>query len=160
RRTPARRTRRSSPSARIGLRPRPVAPPRLQVQFDVPLVCGNAGRDRVWPADPLKPRRDLGVIQVWIVTAVAADELKRVGVAAFRLAFHDAGRLAPQNGRPAMPWLITGLHTLPPFAITAPGHPLRLAERSCGTRHHTAEPALRPARASSRRGRSGRPARQ
>jgi hypothetical protein len=77
----------------------------------MPLMRGNAVCDRVRPADPLKPGKDLGVIQVGIITAIAADDLKHVAVAAFGLALHDAGRLAPENGRPAMPWVITGLHS-------------------------------------------------
>jgi hypothetical protein len=57
---------------------------------------------RVRPADPLKPARDLGVIEVMVIAALAADELKRVGVAAFSPALHDAGRLAPQARRAAV----------------------------------------------------------
>jgi hypothetical protein len=34
-----------------------------------------------------------------VVTALAADELKRAGVAAFPLALLDVGRLAPHAGR-------------------------------------------------------------
>jgi hypothetical protein len=56
----------------------------------------KARAHRVRPADPLKPARDLGVIQVMVIAALAADELKRVGVAAFSPALYDAGRLAPQ----------------------------------------------------------------
>jgi hypothetical protein len=37
----------------------------------------------------LKAGRDLGVVQVRVVTALAADELKRAGVAAFPLALLD-----------------------------------------------------------------------
>jgi hypothetical protein len=37
-----------------------------------------------------------------VIAALAADELKRVGVAAFHLALHDAGRLAPQARRAAV----------------------------------------------------------
>jgi hypothetical protein len=37
-----------------------------------------------------------------VVTALAADELKRAGVAAFHLALLDAGRLAPQARRIAV----------------------------------------------------------
>jgi hypothetical protein len=36
----------------------------------------------VRPAKPLKPRRDLGVIQVRMIAAAGADQLIRVGVAA------------------------------------------------------------------------------
>jgi hypothetical protein len=38
---------------------------------------------------------DVAVSHAGIVTAVAADELKRVGIAALRLAINHAGRLAP-----------------------------------------------------------------
>jgi hypothetical protein len=41
-------------SASIGHRPWPVAPPWLLVQLDVLLVCCDAVRDRVGPADLLK----------------------------------------------------------------------------------------------------------
>ena len=58
---------------------------------------GKARPHRVRPADPLKPGRDLGVIQVRVIAALAADELKRPGVAGFYPALHDAGRLAPQG---------------------------------------------------------------
>jgi hypothetical protein len=37
-----------------------------------------------------------------VIAAVAADELKRVGIAAFCPALHDAGRLAPQACRAAV----------------------------------------------------------
>jgi len=66
------------------------------------LIRGKARPHRVWPADPLKPGRDLGVIQVRVIAALAADELKRVGVAAFYPALHDAGRPAPQGRRAAV----------------------------------------------------------
>jgi hypothetical protein len=79
---------------------------------DVRYVGGNAVRDRVRPADLPKLRPDLGVIQVRMITAVAADDLKRIGIAAFRAAVHDANRLAAENHRPAMPGLVTGHHVL------------------------------------------------
>jgi hypothetical protein len=63
------------------------------------LICGKARPHRVRPADPLKPGRDLGVIQVRVIAALAADELKRAGVVAFYPALHDAGRSAPQGRR-------------------------------------------------------------
>ena len=50
----------------------------------------------------MKAGRDLGVVQVRVVTALAADELKRAGVAAFPLALLDVGRLAPHAGRIAV----------------------------------------------------------
>jgi hypothetical protein len=71
-------------------------------QPEVLLIRGKARPHRVRPADPLKPGRDLGVIQVGVIAALAADELKRAGVAAFHPALHDAGRPAPQGGRAAV----------------------------------------------------------
>jgi hypothetical protein len=51
----------------------------------------------VRPAKPLKPPRDLRVIQVPAIAAVRADQLEHAGVAAFETAVHDAGRPAPQD---------------------------------------------------------------
>src|ERR1039458_7277368 len=65
-------------------------------------MCRNARLQRVRPADPLQPGRDLGVIEVGMVAAAGADELKCAGVAAFHPAVHDADRLAPQACGPAM----------------------------------------------------------
>jgi hypothetical protein len=84
----------------------------LVVLPDVRHVGGDAVRDRVRPADPPKLGRDLGVVQVGMVTAVAADDLECVGVAAFRLAPDEADRLAAEDDRPAEPELITGHHVL------------------------------------------------
>ena len=58
-------------------------------QLEVFCIRGKARPHRVGPADPLKAGRDLGVVQVRVVTALAADELKRAGVAAFPLALLD-----------------------------------------------------------------------
>src|SRR6202011_1933199 len=55
--------------------------------------------ERARPAKPLKPRRDLGVIQVWMIAAAGADELKYVCVAAVEASVHDADWLAPQERR-------------------------------------------------------------
>ena len=52
------------------------------------------------PAKPLKPPRDLGVIQVPAIAAVRADNLIHVGVAAFETAVHDTDRPTAQD-RPA-----------------------------------------------------------
>ena len=60
------------------------------------LIRGNARPHRVRPTDPLRPGRDLGVIQVRVIAALAADELKRVGIAAFHPVLQDAGRLVSQ----------------------------------------------------------------
>jgi hypothetical protein len=70
------------------------------------LVIRGQGRPKgAWPAEPLKPRRDLGVIQVRMIAATGADQLEHAGVAAVEAAVHDAGRLAPHQCRPA----VTGL---------------------------------------------------
>jgi hypothetical protein len=47
-------------------------------------------------------RRDLGVVQVLMVAAAGADELKHVGVTVFEAAVHDLGRLASHERRPAV----------------------------------------------------------
>lgn len=73
-------------------------------------VCRDAVRELVRPADPLKFKGDVAVIQVGMVTALAADELICIGVAAFRLTFHDADWLASQDDRPPQPGLIMRLH--------------------------------------------------
>jgi hypothetical protein len=43
--------------------------------------------------------RDVPVVHIRVITALTADELERVGVAAFHPARHDPGRLAPQARR-------------------------------------------------------------
>jgi hypothetical protein len=43
-----------------------------------------------------------------MVAAAGADELEQAGVAAFDTAVHDAGRLAPQERRPAVAGLTGG----------------------------------------------------
>jgi hypothetical protein len=75
---------------------------RPGTQPEVPVVCRQCRLQGVRPAELLKLRRDLGVIQVWMVAATRADELKRVGVAAFHPALDDTDRLAPDARRPAM----------------------------------------------------------
>lgn len=62
----------------------------------------EARLERARPAEPLKPRRDLGVLQVQVIAAIGADELEHAGVAAFGAAVHDADRLAPQVSRAAV----------------------------------------------------------
>ena len=74
---------------------------------------------RLRPADPLKPGRDLGVIQVMVIAALAADELKRAGVAAFSPAHHDAGRLAPQARRAAVAGLASSGERREILVVTA-----------------------------------------
>jgi hypothetical protein len=50
------------------------------------------------------------LVPAGIITVVAADDLERVAVAAFRPAVHDAGRLAAKNSRPAIAGLVTCHH--------------------------------------------------
>jgi hypothetical protein len=83
---------------------------QLLVQVNVLLIRCGTGRERVGAADQLKLGGDLEVIQAEIITAVAADDLKHVGVAACRPAVHNAGWLAPQNRCPALPGLVTCRH--------------------------------------------------
>jgi len=71
--------------------------------------------EHVRPAKPLKPRRDLAVIQVWMIAAAGAGELIHVVVAAFETAIHDAGRLAPQERRAAVAGLTAGPGSLDVF---------------------------------------------
>src|SRR5947207_9344424 len=62
------------------------------------LVGGEARLDRVVrAAEPLQPGRDLGVTQIRVIPAVAADDLERSGVAVFQTTWGDA--LAPQARR-------------------------------------------------------------
>jgi len=69
------------------------------------VIRGQGGLQGARPAKPLEPRRHRGVIQVRMVAATGADELKHAGIAAAGAAVHDAGRLAPDECRPA----VTGL---------------------------------------------------
>ena len=74
---------------------------------DVLDVSSDARRAGVGPADPLQRARDLTVVQAGIITAVAADDLELVGVAAFRPALHDAGRRRRSTTvqpSPGWPW--------------------------------------------------------
>jgi hypothetical protein len=48
----------------------------------------------------------LAAVPAGIITAVAADDLERAGVAAFGPTVHDAGRLAAENGHPAIAGLV------------------------------------------------------
>jgi hypothetical protein len=73
------------------------------------LVKHSQGRLKpVRSAKPLKPRRDLGVIQVRMIAAAGADQLIRVGVAALDAAVHDADRLVPQDRLAAVAGLTGG----------------------------------------------------
>jgi hypothetical protein len=68
-------------------------------------IHGQPSLERARPAKPLKPRRDLGVIQIRIIAAARADKLVDFEVGVLGLAVHDADQLAPQD-RPAA---VTGL---------------------------------------------------
>ena len=70
-------------------------------QPDMLGVCLKARLQRVWPTDPLKPGRDRLIIQIRVITAVAADDLEQAGAVTFAVR-RDPGRLAPQAGCPAM----------------------------------------------------------
>jgi hypothetical protein len=98
------------PSASIGYRHGREAVPARVVQAEVGFVSGHASPDRVWPTDSLQLGCYLAVVAGGIITAVTADDLERVGVAAFRPAVHDAGRLATENGRPAIAGLVMCHH--------------------------------------------------
>jgi hypothetical protein len=89
---------------------------RLDMPPDVLFIGCDAGRDPIGASDPLKLRCDVVVVQIGMVTAVAADDLKQIGVTAFRLAVDHADRLAPENHRPAAGGPITDRHACP-FAI-------------------------------------------
>jgi hypothetical protein len=74
----------------------------------VPVKHSQARLKNVRPAKPLKPRRDLRVIQVQVIAAAGADQLIHVGVAALDTAVHDADRLAAQMDHPAAVAGLTG----------------------------------------------------
>jgi len=59
-------------------------------------ICRHARLQRVRPADPLQPRWDLGIIQIRMITAVAADDLVRAGAAGLALIRHP-DQLPPQR---------------------------------------------------------------
>jgi hypothetical protein len=100
------------------------------------VIRGQGGLQGAGPAKPLKPRRHRGVIQVRMVAATGADELKHAGMAAVEAAVHDADRLAPDECRPAVTGLpgkrrchdAVRLYAQP--RVTAPGR----AQRGDGTR--------------------------
>ena len=109
-----------------------IGPPRRlsvqAVQPEVLRVSRKARLQRVWPAKPLEPGRDLGVVQVRMVAAAWADELEPIGVAAFHPAVHYGHRLAPQACRLAMAGLaghrkcrgISGVTVQPGITGTVP----------------------------------------
>jgi hypothetical protein len=99
-------------------------------------VCRDAVRKRVRPADSLMFRGDVAVVQVGMVTALAADELIRIGVAAFRLTFRDADGLASQDGCPPRRGLIRRPHGCLLLREAGPPRPDRRSReyglRRCG----------------------------
>ena len=80
--------------------------PPAGLQAEVLLICRNTGRTGVWPADLLKLRLDLAAIRAWMVTAVTAGELKRIGVApsgrpsTMRMSRHRGTTVQSSPGRP------------------------------------------------------------
>ena len=66
-------------------------------------VIRRQGRlERERPAEPLKLRRDLGVVHVRVIAAAGADELEDAGVAAFDAAVHDAAGW--RRTKAVLPW--------------------------------------------------------
>ena len=90
---------------------RPGVPP------DVLDVGCDARGDGAGSADPLERGRDLTVVQAGIISAVAADDLVFVGVAAFWPSSHDADRPPPQHHCPARIGLSLVIHAWPPCAV-------------------------------------------
>ena len=74
----------------------------------MPVIRGEGRLQRSRPAKPLKPGRDLRVIQVRMIAAARADDLKHVGVAAFEPAIQDVDRLTPYVRRAAVAGLPGG----------------------------------------------------
>jgi hypothetical protein len=70
--------------------------------------CGALGQG-VRPAEPLKPGRNLGVIQIRIVAAVAADQLECARPAALDSARNDADRLAVPGPGWAVSFMVTSV---------------------------------------------------
>ena len=104
------------------------------VQPEVLRVSRKACLQRVWPAKPLEPGRDLGVVQVRMVTAAWADELEPIGVAALHPAVHYGYRLAPQACRLAMAGLAghRKCHGIPEVTVQPGITGTMLATRSRG----------------------------
>ena len=86
---------------------------------DVVLMRCEARVKGVWPADALQPAGDLSVVQVGMVAALAADEFKCVGVAAFHPAVYDTGWLAPEARCPAMGGLTSKRQAHESFGVKA-----------------------------------------
>ena len=74
-------------------------------QPEMLLIHGQGHRQHVWPAEPLQQGRDVNEIQVRMIAAAGADQLERIGVAAFVPAVDDTDRAPPNERRPAVPRL-------------------------------------------------------
>lgn len=100
------------------------------------LMRCRARPHRVRPADPLKAGRDLGVIHIRVIAALAANEFKPAGPAAFHAALHNAGRLTPQARRAAVAGLTSKRKCRETLVVTAraTGHRDH-AGRSVGEHH-------------------------
>ena len=72
----------------------------------------------VRPADSLKPGWDPLIIQIRMITAIAADDLEQAGAVAFAV-IHDPGRLPPQAGCPAMAGLASKREWHSPLRVDA-----------------------------------------
>lgn len=96
-------------------------------------IRGQAGMHGIRSAKPLKPGRYFRVVQVGMIAAAGADELKRVVMAALYQAVHDAGRLAPETRRGAVTRLAEKGRHLGIMAINAqPGITNVLLAGRCG----------------------------
>ena len=90
-------------------------------------ICCNARLQRVGSADPLQPRWDLGVTQIGMIAAVAADDLVGAGPAGLAV-LRRPDRLPPQARCPAMAGLasnrqgrdIPGVPAHPRITVVAP----------------------------------------
>jgi hypothetical protein len=91
----------------------------------------QGGQHQVRPAGLLQPGRDLGVIQVWVIAAVTADELKRGGKAAFRSALHDARRLGPQGHLTAVAGLTSRREVVEALIVAARPRVTGMARSAC-----------------------------
>ena len=99
---------------------------------EVVLIGGKACLQRVRPADLLKPGWDPLVIQIRMITAVAADDLEQAGAVAFAV-MHDPGRLPPQAGCPAMAGLASKREWHGPLGVDAEPRARRITQPTrCG----------------------------
>ena len=100
------------------------------------LVKRSQGRLKtVRPAKPLKPRRDLQVIQFRMIAAAGAYQLIHAGIAALDAAVHDAGWLVPQGRLTAVAGLTGGRRCHDPL-----NRDTHRSARGAGTAHFTHPP--------------------